>query len=147
MNEIPEYLQRVISGKSPPPPITNLIGFSLTQIEYGRAIIELEVNDRHTNPFGTVHGGIICDIADAAMGAACHSTLANDEICSTLEIKISFLQRAPKERLRAEGRVLKEGHNISFLECDITDSSGNLIARATGTLMKSKQKPPKSPRR
>jgi uncharacterized protein (TIGR00369 family) len=139
MTDIPEYLQKVIQGEIAPPPVTILIGFSLTHVEYGRAVVELDAGEQHTNPFGLVHGGLICDIADAAMGAAYHSTLTDDETCSTLELKISFLKPAPKARLRAEGKVIKEGRSVGFLECDVTDNEGNLIARATSTLLKNEQ--------
>jgi len=137
MSSMPEYLQKVMRGETPPPPITTLIGFALTSVEHGKAIIELNA-DRHVNPFGGIHGGLISNIADAAMGAAYHSTLAENETCSTLELKISFLRPAPKGKLRAEGKVIKQGQNIGFLECDVTDDKGQLIARATSTLLKQK---------
>ena len=136
MSDIPKYLQKVMRGEVAPPPITEMIGFSLVSVERGRATVELPVDERHVNPFGNVHGGLICDIADAAMGAAYHSTLTDEEICSTLELKISFLRPAPRSRLRAEGQVIKAGKSIGFLECDVTDAEGNLIARATSTLMR-----------
>ena len=136
MKDIPEYLQRVASGEIPPSPIMELIGFGFTHVERGRAIVELDVGEQHTNPFGLVQGGLICDIADSAMGAAYHSTLEENESCTTLEIKVSYFKPAPKTKLLAEGRVIKQGRNIGFLECDVTDNEGNLIARATSTLLK-----------
>ncbi len=138
MTEIPEYLQQIMRGEVDPPPITALIGFSLTSVESGKAVIELPVDERHINPFGNVHGGLICDIADAAMGAAYHSVLTNEEICSTLELKVSFLKPALRTTLRAEGKVIKSGKSVGFLECDVTDEDGNLLARATSTLMRLK---------
>lgn len=138
MPEVPEYLQKVVRGETPPPPITTLIGFALKSVEPGKAVIELDADERHANPFGGVHGGLICDIADTAMGAAYHSTLEENETCSTLELKISFLRPAPKRKIRAEGVVIKKGLNIGFLECDVTDDEGLLIARATSTLLKQK---------
>ena len=136
MTSIPEYLQKVIRGEIPPPPITSLIGFTLTSIEPGKAIIELDADERHVNPFGGIHGGLISNIADAAMGTAFHSVLEENETCTTLELKISFLRAAPNGKIRAEGKVLKQGQNIGFLECDITDANGQLVARATSTLLK-----------
>jgi len=128
-------------GEVAPPPITTLIGFSLVSVEPGLAVVELPIDERHVNPFGNVHGGLICDIADAAMGAAYHSTLTDQEICSTLELKVSFLRPAPASTLRAEGRVIKAGKSVGFLECDVKDTEGNLIARATSTLMRLKNTP------
>ena len=136
MQQIPEYLRKITAGEVPPPPIAKLIGFELTDVKRGYAVVELKVNEQYTNPFGGIHGGLICDIADSAMGAAYHSTLAENEICTTLELKTSFLKPAPKGKLRAEANVLKEGRSIGFLECTITDEQGQLIAKATSTLLK-----------
>ena len=60
----------------PLPPVSRLIGFVLKSIEPGHAIFEMEADERHHNPMGTLHGGIYCDLADAAMGFAYASTLA-----------------------------------------------------------------------
>ena len=65
-----DHLQQIQRGEFPPPPVADLIGFTLTSVEPGRAVIELDADRRHANPMGTVHGGILCDIADAAMGMA-----------------------------------------------------------------------------
>lgn len=138
MQQIPEYLRKIAAGEIPPPPIARLMGFQLTNVEVGQATIELDVDEKHCNPFGGVHGGLICDIADTAMGTAYHSTLAENEICTTLEIKTSFLKPAPKGKLRAVATVLKEGRSIGFIECAVTDEQGQLIATATSTLLKQK---------
>ena len=63
-----DLIERVHRGELPPPPVATLIGFTLTAIEPGRAVLELVADARHANPMGTVHGGILCDVADAAMG-------------------------------------------------------------------------------
>jgi acyl-coenzyme A thioesterase PaaI-like protein len=63
-----EFAQKVQRGEVPPPPIGRLLGFVLKAIEPGRAVFEMEVDGRHHNPMGTLHGGIYCDLADAAMG-------------------------------------------------------------------------------
>lgn len=136
MSKMLDYLQGVVQGKNPPPPITEIIGFRLASIERGQSLIEMDVDERHSNPFAGVHGGLICDIADAAMGAACHSILADDETCSTLELKISFLRAPSPGRLRAEGKVIREGRTVVFLECDVTGQEESLIARATGTFLR-----------
>jgi acyl-coenzyme A thioesterase PaaI-like protein len=65
-----EMIQRVVRGESPPPPIAALIGFTITAVEPGRATVEMDAGARHANPVGTAHGGVFCDLADAAMGMA-----------------------------------------------------------------------------
>jgi uncharacterized protein (TIGR00369 family) len=116
-------------------PVGTLVGFRLASIQAGEAVIELETGERHYNPMGTVHGGILCDIADAAMGMAYGSQLARDESFTTLELKINFLKPVWKNRLRATGRVVKSGRSIGLVECDITDQDGRLVARASSTCM------------
>ena len=59
-------IQKIQRGEAPPPPVASLIGFSLREAEPGRAVVELEADVRHANPMGTLHGGILCDVADAA---------------------------------------------------------------------------------
>ena len=74
-----DLIQKVQRGELPPPPVATLIGFTLTAVESGRAVLELVADGRHANPMGTVHGGIRCDVADAAMGMAYASTLDEGE--------------------------------------------------------------------
>jgi len=130
-----ELMRKVMRGEAPPPPIATLIGFRIASVEPGRAVLELETSDRHTNPMGTVHGGVLCDIADAAMGIAYASTLGEGETFTTLELKINFLKPVRKARLQAEGRVVKGGRTVGLAECDVTDEGGSLVARATSTCM------------
>lgn len=128
-------LEKMVRGEIPGPPAAQLIGFRLTAIRRGEAVMELEASEKHANPMGTLHGGILCDIADAAMGVAYASTLADDESFTTLELKINFLRPVWNDRLRATGRVIKSGKTIGMVECDVTASDGSLVARATSTCM------------
>jgi uncharacterized protein (TIGR00369 family) len=84
---------------------------------------------------GTLHGGVLCDVADAAMGVAYASTLADGESFTTLELKINFLRPFRTGTLIATGRVVKAGRTIGLVECDVTNSEGVLIARAMSTCM------------
>jgi uncharacterized protein (TIGR00369 family) len=130
-----DLLHRVLRGEVPPPPIATLIGFRLTEVEPGHAVIEFEASERHANPMGTLHGGVLCDIADAAMGTAFTSTLEEGETYTTLELKINFLKPVRNARLRAVGRVVRRGKTIGLVECDVTDEKQNLVARASSTCM------------
>jgi len=130
-----EALERMVKGEVPSPPVAQLVGFRLTSIQRGEAVMEMDAAEKHYNPMGTLHGGILCDIADAAMGVAYASTLADDESFTTLELKINFLRPVWIGRLRATGRIVKGGKTIGLTECDITTSDGSLVARATSTCM------------
>ena len=120
----------------PPPPVSRLIGFIMKSIEPGHAIFELEADERHHNPMGTLHGGIYCDLADAAMGFAYAATLAEGETFTTIELKINFLRAVRKATLTAEARVVKAGSTVGYVECEVKDQTGKLVAKVASTCMK-----------
>ena len=130
-----EKLRRVQSGELPQPPVARLIGFELAEIGDGRATVTLQAEERHSNPMGTLHGGILCDIGDAAMGIAYASTLGEDESFTTLELKINFLKPVWKSKLTAEGRVVKRGRTVGLADCNIYDEEHKLVAFCTSTCM------------
>ena len=117
------------------PPVARLIGFRPTEIELDRAKIEFEAGPQHANPMGSLHGGILCDVADAAMGMAFASGLSPDETFTTIELKMNFLRPVWSARLVAEGRVVKRGRRVGVLECRVTDERGDLVAYGTATCM------------
>jgi len=124
------------SGRAiPDPPVARLIGFRLIEVAPGRAVVELEADARHANPMGTLHGGVLCDIADFAMGAAYASTLEDGESFTTLELKINFLKPIWQARLRAIGRVVKRGRTVGLVECDVLDEEDTLVARVSSTCL------------
>ena len=104
-----EQGQKVVRGELPPPPIARLLGFVLKAIEPGHAVFEMEVDERHHNPMGTLHGGVYCDLADAAMGYAYGGTLGEGVSFTTVELKINFLRAVRTATLIAEARVVKAG--------------------------------------
>src|SRR5581483_8811145 len=101
MSEKSESSQKTRRGEVPPPPIALLVGFVPKLVEPGHVIMELQAHERHHNPMGTVHGGIYCDVADAAMGYAYASTLGEGETFTTIELKINFLRPVRKDTLTA----------------------------------------------
>ena len=135
MAKLIERVEAMIRGEAPEPPVARRVGFHLMSVEPGKAVFEMEAGPQHANPMGTLHGGILCDIADAAMGIAYASALQDDESFTTLELKINFLKPIWKARLRAEGRVVKRGKTVGLVECDVTDETGSLVARASSTCM------------
>jgi uncharacterized protein (TIGR00369 family) len=116
-------------------PVARLIGFEVKDIADGRATVVLAAGPQHANPMGTVHGGILCDIADAAMGMAFASTLTPEESFTTVELKINFFRPVWQAELKAEGTVLQRGRTIGYVECNITDEENRLVARAASTCM------------
>ncbi len=135
---MPTMMDRVLMllrGETAPPPIATLTGFSLAAVEPGRAVVEFEATERHANPMGTVHGGVLADIADAAMGMAYASELQEGETFTTLELKINFMKAVWTGKLRAEGRVLSGGRTIGLIACDVRDANDRLVAHATSACM------------
>ncbi|HMF11665.1 MAG TPA: PaaI family thioesterase [Gemmataceae bacterium] len=128
--------EKMMRGDAPPPPIAQLLGFVLKVIEPGRAVFEMEADERHHNPMGALHGGVYCDLADAAMGYAYAATLAEGETFTTVELKINFFRSVRKGKLTAEAKVVRAGANLGYVECDVKDGEGKLVARAASTCMK-----------
>ena len=135
MTKMIDILREAVRGEREPPPIARLIGFRLTAIEPGEATLVFESGPQHANPMGTLHGGVLCDVGDAAMGMAFASTLAEGESFTTLELKINFLKPIWSARLHAIGRVVKRGKTVGLVECDVLDEAHELVARASSTCL------------
>jgi uncharacterized protein (TIGR00369 family) len=115
-------------------PIAKLIGFEVSEIAGGRAVTTLQTGPQHANPMGTLHGGILCDIADAAMGMAFVSTLAADQSFTTVNLSIQFFRPVWTARLTAEALVIQRGKTTGYIECTIKEN-GKLVAKAASTCM------------
>lgn len=133
--DIPEKADFRARAKNNDVPIARLIGFEARDITDGRAAVTLAAGRQHANPMGTLHGGILCDIADAAMGMAFASTLGPTESFTTVELKINFFRPVWEAQLKAEGRVVRRGRSLGYVECEITDERGQLIAKAASTCL------------
>ena len=118
-----------------PPPVADLLGIELVEVGGGECTMRLEAGEQHSNPMGTIHGGIICDLADAAMGMAFFSTLGEGESFTTLELKINFLRPFWTGTLLAHGNVVSRGRTVGLTECRVVDGDERLIAHATSTCM------------
>ena len=118
-----------------PPPVAELIGIDLVEAGGGECTMRLEAEERHSNPMGTIHGGIICDLADAAMGMSFFSTLEEGETFTTLELKMNYLRPFWTGTLLAHGKVVSRGKTVGLTECRVVDDQDRLIAHATSTVM------------
>ena len=115
--------------------VARLIGFEAKDVADGHATVTLSAGPQHANPMGTLHGGILCDIADAAMGLAFASTLAPEESLTTVELKINFFRPVWQARLKAQGTVVQRGQTMGYVECTVTDEENRLVAKAASTCM------------
>ncbi|SRR6266404_2013905 len=132
---VPQKSAKLRAALQVRPPISELIGFEVSEASEGQVVVVLQAGTRHFNPMGTVHGGILCDIADAAMGIAFATTLSPGESFTTVELKINFLRPVRQAQLRAEGRVVQRGRTIGYVECEITDENGKLVAKSNSTCL------------
>jgi uncharacterized protein (TIGR00369 family) len=130
-----DVFRAIVAGEREPPPVAKLVGMRMTAVEEGAVTFELDAAEQHTSPLGTVHGGILCDLADAAMGCAHASQLAEGETFTTLELKMNFMKPVWSGHLVAEARVLKAGRTIGLVDCRVTDEAGSLVAYGTCTCM------------
>ena len=130
-----ELFQRMIAGEVPGAPIGDLIGMRMVAVGDGTATFELVAGPQHSSPPGTLHGGILCDLADAAMGCANATRLGPGENFTTVELKINFLKPVWEGRLTAVGSVVKAGRTIALTDCRVMDEDGSLVAYATSTCM------------
>ena len=132
-----EYLQKLIDGELPPPPIAVLMNFRLAEIAEGRAVFETEPAEYHYNPIGLVHGGLAATLLDSAMGCAVHSTLAAGTGYTTLEIKVNFIRpmSANMGVVRCEANVIHVGGRTATAEGKVIDANGRIYAHGTTTCL------------
>ena len=120
---------------APPAGWMETLGARITEAEPGRVVLELVAGPQHRHGGGVVQGGVITQIADAAMGMSL-ATLQPDGVWNTtIELKINFIRPAIDGRLRAVGRVIEMGDTLLFSEADVVDEAGRLIARASSTCL------------
>lgn len=115
--------------------IAKLLGFTLTHFSMDRATVTFESGPQHANPMGSLHGGVLCDIADGAMGTAWASGLEEGETFTTVELKMNYFRPVWNAKLSADAKVIRRGRTLGYIECDITDDAGRLVARAACTCM------------
>jgi uncharacterized protein (TIGR00369 family) len=116
-------------------PVADFLGITFTRPSEGVIVAEFRAAPQHRNPMGTLHGGILCDLADAAMGVAFAATLGSGESFTTLELKINFLRPVWDALLIAEAHVLSRGRTVGLVECKINDEKHRLIAKAGSTCL------------
>lgn len=124
-----------LARDTPIAPVGVLLGFEVTAAGDGEATVELQVGREHANPMGTLHGGVLCDVGDAAMGIAYATTLESDESFTTLELHVNYLRPVWEDRLTAEGRVVNRGRTVGLAECDVRNAEGQLVARLSSTCL------------
>jgi uncharacterized protein (TIGR00369 family) len=132
VNEI-IFQEWLACGESPQ--IARMIGFRRTEFEVDKTVLEFETGPQHANPVGTLHGGVLCYVADTAMGTAWASRLTKGETFSTIELKMNFFRPVWSGVLVAEAKVLRRGKTVGYVECEIKDDQDRLVAKAASSCM------------
>jgi uncharacterized protein (TIGR00369 family) len=132
-----EFLQAIINGEHPAPPISRLMEFALVEAEHGRAVFEGRPSDRVYNPIGMVHGGYAMTLLDSVTGCAVQSTLDVGVGYSTIENKVNLTRTITRDSglLRAEAKIVHSGSRIATAEGQVTDEAGKIVAHGTSTCL------------
>ncbi|HSU16680.1 PaaI family thioesterase [Longimicrobium sp.] len=132
-----EYLRAMMRGEFPPPPVAMTLGFTLDEVDDGRAVFGMEPAEFHYNPIGMVHGGVAATLMDSAMGCAVHTRLPAGVGYTTLEMKINLLRAITLDTgpVACEGTLIHLGRTTALAEARITDAAGRLLAHATSTCL------------
>lgn len=132
-----EAMQSLIEGQHSVPSIGATLGFTLAEVEDGKAVFVGEPSDRVFNPLGIVHGGWALTLVDSCTGCAAHTTLPAGVGYTSVETKVNFVRAITPAtgQVRAEGRVVARGRTIMTAEGALTDSKGKLLAPGASTLM------------
>ena len=132
-----EFLRAIKDGELPPPPIAALLGFRPSQIVVGHGVVEGTPDESVYNPIGTVHGGLVCTLADTVAACAVHTTLAAGVAYTSIDLNVSYTRPVTKDSgsLRAIGTVVKPGRRVAFASAEILDAAGNVVATATSSCL------------
>jgi uncharacterized protein (TIGR00369 family) len=132
-----EYLQGIMEGRFPPPPIASLVGSRLVSVKAGEAVFRCTPDESFLNPLGLVHGGLLCTLMDSAMGVAVQTTAPAGTGYASIELKVSFLRPLPFDgtsAIEVTGRTLRTGRRIAFAEARAVAGDGQLVGHATSSL-------------
>jgi uncharacterized protein (TIGR00369 family) len=130
----PQYIQ-VISDTVNQSPYFSLLSMEIKDLEWGSSVLEVKLGEKHLQPFGYVHGGVIASVMDATAFWAVFPQVEEGMGLTTVEIKVNFLAPVQKGKLVAKGRCIKIGKTLALGDATIYDEKGNLIAHGTATMM------------
>lgn len=130
-----DYLIAIKENRISPPPVANLVGYKICEVDYGYVAFELNPAEYHYNPFATVHGGILSTLLDTAMTSSVLSTLPKGVSCTTIEIKVNFIKPVTTDTgiLKCEASPLHVGKKIASVEGKLKDKNGLLHAHGVST--------------
>jgi len=117
-------------------PYYQLLGMAIRSAGDGGAVLDLRAGPSLHQAYGTVHGGAIAGLVDAAMGIAIISALGPEEGCATIEMKLNYTAPATAGTIRAEGEVLSLGRRLVTARAEARDAEGRLVSAGQGTFQR-----------
>jgi uncharacterized protein (TIGR00369 family) len=127
-----ERLGRVINNS----PYFELMSMKICDIGVGHSRFEIDLNKKHLQPFGLVHGGVFATIIDTATSwAIFYSIEDQDAGMTSVDLKLNYLAPAASGKLIAKGRQKKVGNTLGYATAEVTDEAGKILAHGTSTLM------------
>ena len=116
-------------------PYFALLSMEIKDLQWGTSLLEVQLEEKHLQPFGMVHGGVIASVVDAAAFWAVFPQVEKGKGLTTVETKINYLAPAQKGKLLAQGRCIKMGRSLALGEAQVKDAEGVLVAHGTATMM------------
>jgi uncharacterized protein (TIGR00369 family) len=130
----PEYV-RIVSAAANRSPYFSLMSMELKDFAKGSSLVEIELQEKHLQPFGVVHGGVFSTIIDAAAFWAVYPEVDEDAGMTSVDLKLNYLAPATAGKLVAAGRCIKLGKTLGLGEATVTDQDGRVLAHGTSTLI------------
>ena len=132
-----DFLKALVDGRIPPPPITETLGFTLSEVSEGVAVFTSTPAEYHYNPIAVVHGGLAATLIDSATGCAVHTTLPLGMAYTTVNLGVDFLRPMTTATgpIRCEGRVVHRGSRIAIAEARVIDAAGKAYVQGKSTCM------------
>ena len=130
----PEYVRELIEliNTSPYP---EHISMRLTEVEFDRAVLQLDTARCHLQAYGIMHGGVLATLIDTATFWAVYMRIPEDAGLVNIDLKLNYLKPVNNGLLTAEGRTIRSGNSISYAETRVLNDKQELVAHGTSTLM------------
>lgn len=132
-----QQMQAMLDGLAPRPPISETLDFALISVTDGEAVFQGRPQFKHYNPLGSVHGGWFATLLDSALGCSVHTTLPVGRAYTTLEFKVNLVRGLSDKvpLVRAIGRVVHRGRQVTTAEAELVGHDGKLYAHASTTCL------------
>jgi uncharacterized protein (TIGR00369 family) len=132
-----EFLQAMVDGQVPPPPIMQTLGARLESVCKGQAVFAMTPSESHYNPIGSVHGGVYATLLDSAAACAVHSMLPAGVAYTSLDLSVRFIGAINVDTgpITCTGTVKHLGRRTALAEAVLNSASGKLLATATSSCL------------